>query len=57
MLLDGPQLKSYHSSHTSHTSARVPPLLQVYSFGMILWELYMGKRPFGGMTPSQVGGG
>ena len=29
---------------------------QVYSFGVLLWELYMGKPPFGGMTQSQVGG-
>ncbi|GAX75883.1 hypothetical protein CEUSTIGMA_g3326.t1 [Chlamydomonas eustigma] len=26
----------------------------VYSFGVILWEMYSGKRPYGGMTQGQV---
>jgi hypothetical protein len=40
----------------------VPPLpfhtvliiIQVYAFGIIIWELYMGSRPFAGMTQGQV---
>lgn len=28
--------------------------VDVYSFGVIVWEMYCGSRPFAGMSHSQV---
>ena len=32
----------------------IPLALQVYSFGVLLWQMYTGSRPWSGLSHAQI---
>lgn len=54
----------YHNTKSYGTVTHMPPELlldgtlgrpaDVYAFGVILWELYMGQRPYAGLSHGQI---
>jgi hypothetical protein len=37
-----------------HLPACLPACLQVYAFGILMWEMYTGQRPYGSMKQQQL---